>query len=194
MPSLRSTLLAAALAVAATAQIVTPDIDPSLVEDDTKERWCNDQKITCPFICDQDEPRTTLENECWPETLEFLCVCGNNKPANVTEYTLTLPFYVCQEKGIMCKKDCGNDSRCAAKCDVDNTCGAANPKRANSTLSESLPDPTASQTSDDRNTIFTGRPVQGSDEGEGAAGALNVAGACSMAVVIGGLFAGFAML
>lgn len=194
MPSLRSTLLAVAVVASAIAQY-SPGIDPSTVEESERIRWCNDQQITCPFICEQTEPRTTEKNECYQESLTFECVCGNGKEANLTEYSLTLPFYVCQEKGTRCVEDCGSNSNCASDCWEKNPCGATNPQRSNATTTSGLPDATGTQT-DDRNTVFTGRPGQegsGGDGGSGA-GALNAAGAYGMAVVVGGLFAGFAML
>ncbi|KAJ3474486.1 hypothetical protein NLG97_g9823 [Lecanicillium saksenae] len=33
---------------------------------DCLERWCRDEKLTCPLICQQTEPRTTLINDCDP--------------------------------------------------------------------------------------------------------------------------------
>ena len=196
MPSLRSTLLAAAMAVVAIAQ-TTPQIDPESVDEGTRDRWCNDQITSCPFICEQTEPRTTLENDCDSNSLTFNCICGDNKPANLTEYTLTLPFYICQEKGQQCQKACAGDNSCAAACFENNPCGATSPRRANGTATTTLPEATTSS-GGDRDTVFTGRPGQDNNNeggsGGSGAGALNVAGAYGMAVVVGGLFAGFALL
>ena len=199
MVSFRSTVLAVALSFGAIAQAQEQLwIDPQSVTEDTRKRWCDDQMRTCPFICEQTEPRTTIKNECWDDTLQYECICGNNKPANLTKYTLTLPFYICQEYGNQCVKNCG-DNTCASKCREDHPCGATDPQRANSTLTSAGLEPTASstETKDDKGTIVTGRP--GSDNNDGGdggsgAGALNAAGAYSLAVVIGGLFAGFALL
>ncbi|KAI9163161.1 cdp-alcohol phosphatidyltransferase [Paramyrothecium foliicola] len=208
MLSLRSTILAAATLSATAIAQSTLRIDPQSVDEGTRERWCDDQMRTCPFICEQTEPRTTEQNDCWPETLDYVCICGDGKAANLTEYSLTLPYYICQEYGNQCVKACNGNNSCASDCRENNPCGAQDPQRANSTSTSATTEPTSSSSTaaDDGTTIFTGTPggddedSEGSSSGSGSgnggsgAGTLNSAGALSMAVIIGGLFAGFAML
>lgn len=207
MLSLRSTILAVAtFSFTAVAQTHLR-IDPQSVDEGTRERWCDDQMRTCPFICEQTEPRTTEQNDCWPDTLDYVCICGDGKAANLTEYSLTLPYYICQEYGNQCVKACDGNNSCASDCRENNPCGAQDPQRANATSTSATTNPTASSTDeDDGTTIFTGTPGGDDEESEGSgsgngngnggsgAGSLNSAHALSMAVVIGGLFAGFAML
>jgi hypothetical protein len=128
----------------------------------------------------------------------------------MTEYTLTLPYFVCQEWGNQCVTACGGNNACASSCREDNPCGASDPaKKTASTTGTSTTKPTASATNDedDEDTIFTNSP--GSDDGDnnedssskpknvnepGAAAALGVGKAYGLAMVMGGLFAGFALL
>jgi hypothetical protein len=213
MPSLRSSVLAVAAAFTAVAN-ADYYIDPESVRLSIRENWCLNQKSTCPIICQQTEPRTTLVNECDPEQLTYGCLCGNNKRPNMTEYTLTLPYFVCQEWGNQCVTDCGGNNACESSCREDNPCGASDPaQQTGTTTGTSTSKPTASSTSDedDENTIFTNSPGQDSDDDDdseddssnskpksvnepGAAAALAVGKAYGLAIVMGGLFTGFALL
>jgi hypothetical protein len=84
MVSLKTTGFAVATALAAIAQ-ADYIIDPKTVPKSTRgiittpdeaifisqltvptATWCQDEKRTCPLICQQTEPRTTLINECDP--------------------------------------------------------------------------------------------------------------------------------
>ena len=112
MPSFKSTVLAVAAALVAS---VNADyyIQPDSVSLATRQTWCKNEKSTCPIICQQTPPYTTLTNTCDPETLTYGCVCGNGLQPNVSEYSLTLPFFVCQEWGNQCVKGCGmNANQC----------------------------------------------------------------------------------
>ncbi|EQK99610.1 hypothetical protein OCS_04671 [Ophiocordyceps sinensis CO18] len=138
------------------------------------------------------EPGTTLVNDCDPKQLTYGCLCGNNKRPNVSEYSLTLPYFICQEWGNQCVKDCTNN-RCASDCRENHPCGASAPKKYNSTASSSV-NPTASQTGD-ANTIFTDGPGGGArGEKQGTGMTLEVGRTYGMAMVLTGLFAGFALL
>ncbi|KAK0391637.1 hypothetical protein NLU13_1136 [Sarocladium strictum] len=210
MPSLRSSALAVAMAFAAIAH-ADYNIDPESVPLSKRQQWCQSETSTCPIICQQVEPRTTLVNDCEPETLTYGCLCGNNKRPNMTEYTLTLPFFVCQEWGNQCVTACNGNNACASACREDHPCGASDPaKQTPSTTGTSTTKPTASSTNDadDENTIFTNSPGSGDNAGgqdngsskptngnePGAAAALSVGKAYGLAMVMGGLFAGFALL
>lgn len=208
MPSLRVSALAAAAAFSVIAH-ADYTIDPETVPLSTREQWCESEKSTCPIICQQVEPRTTLVNECDPEKLNYGCLCGNNKRPNMTEYTLTLPFFVCQEWGNQCVTACGGNNACESSCREDHPCGASDPaKQTASSTGTSTTKPTASSTNDedDENTIFTNSPGSSDDDNQqgsstpknvnepGAASALALGEAYGLAVVVGGLFAGFALL
>ncbi|PHH75521.1 hypothetical protein CDD80_2318 [Ophiocordyceps camponoti-rufipedis] len=186
MPSLRSAALAvvAVFSAVAHADLV---IEPSSVPISTRHAWCADERNTCPLICQQVEPRTTLMNDCDPKTLTFNCVCGNNQRPNVTEYTLTLPYFICQEWGNQCVKACSGDNECQGKCRQDHPCGAQSPKKYNTT-STTMPSATV-----DPNAIFTDGPGARIDS-KGAGTTPQVGRTYAMALVLTGLFAGFALL
>lgn len=109
---------------------------------------------------------------------------------NVSEFTLTLPYFICQEYGNQCVKACSNN-QCASDCRENNPCGASAPKKYNTTASVN---PSASQT-DNPNTIYTDGPG-GSSSGQKQGGGmtLEVGRTYGMAMVLTGLFAGFALL
>ncbi|PNY26770.1 Uncharacterized protein TCAP_03294 [Tolypocladium capitatum] len=191
MPSFWSTVLATAAAFAAVAH-ADYIIDPNSVSLGTRQVWCTNEKNTCPLICQQMEPRTTLVNDCDPEQLTYGCLCGNNKRPNVSEYTLSLPYFICQEWGNQCVKACDTNT-CASDCREKHPCGATNPKRENATSSSGKGNPTASKT-DGANTIFTDGPDGGSGDKNGAGLAREVGRTYGMAIVVTSLFAGFALL
>ncbi|XWW95199.1 hypothetical protein V2A60_003153 [Cordyceps javanica] len=194
MVSFKTTGFVAAAALATLAQ-ADYEIDPTTVPFATRERWCRDEKLTCPLICQQTEPRTTLVNDCDPETLKYGCLCGNNKQPNVSEYSLSIPYYVCTEWGRQCVNGCGSNNVCASDCLQNHPCGATNPERRNASATSSQ-GATASKTGSDG--IYTG-PAGSANDGSagkktGAGSALEVGRSYGFAVVFVGMFAGFAML
>ncbi|KAI2601912.1 hypothetical protein GGR54DRAFT_645564 [Hypoxylon sp. NC1633] len=162
MPSLINILAAAVVFVSSVRADYV--IDPSTVSLSDRNNWCQSEKSTCPLICQQSSPPTTLVNDCDPKTLTYGCICGNNQQPNVSEYSLTLPYFVCQEWGDQCVTKCGQDNTCASSCREDHPCGAQNPTRFNVTSSSSVPSATSSGAqSTDSNAIYTG--LAGSDNG-----------------------------
>lgn len=77
MLSLKTTFLAAATLL---ASAVRADyyIDPDSVSLSTRTTWCQQELTTCPLICEQTDPGTTLVNTCDPVChLQFRAVsCG----------------------------------------------------------------------------------------------------------------------
>lgn len=116
----------------------------------------------------------------------------------MSEYTLSLPYFICQEWGNQCVKACGYDNTCQSDCREKHPCGATDPKRENKTTSTSG-SPTASKT-DGPNTIYTDSPgggssgKGGSSDKKGAGVALEVGRTYGLAIVLTSLFAGFALL
>lgn len=198
MVSFRNSVLALAAAVAVSADYW---IDPSTVPLSLRKSWCQSELSTCPLICQQTEPPTTLVNTCDAEHLTYGCLCGNNLQPNVSEYTLTLPYFVCTEWGTQCEKACGSDSTCAASCRQDHPCGAQKPKTNYTTTSstmESTAAPTATTTS---NQVFDGIPgatttptQQAASNNKNSAAAIEFGRGYGLFVVAGSLFAGFAMM
>lgn len=106
---------------------------------------------------------TTLANSCDAAALTYACVCSNGLSPNVTEYSQTLPFYLCQEWGTQCVANCNGNNQCQSSCRSDHPCGAQNPVRVNSSTISSTMSQTASgsslpagATTGSQGTIFTG--------------------------------------
>lgn len=124
----------------------------------------------------------------------------------MSEYSLTIPYFTCQEWGNQCVDGCKGDAGCATSCREDNPCGAQDPERVNITSTSTSLAPGTSQTdastTDDGTTIFTDTPGGGSNGGssgsssgndEGAASLLTLGSAYGLTVVMGGMFLGFAL-
>ena len=85
MPSFKSTVLAVAAVLVASVNAdyyVAPDSVPLSL----RKNWCQSERSTCPIICQQTPPHTTLTNTCDPETLTYGCVCGDGLQPNVSEW------------------------------------------------------------------------------------------------------------
>lgn len=188
-------------------------IDPSSVSNSTRQAWCTSQLAQCPLICLQTAGNSaaTESNTCDADSLTYSCVCSNGLSPNVTEYSQTLPYYICQEWGTECVSNCGSDSSCASNCRSQHPCGAQNPTRANSSTITSTMSKTntasgqAGATTNSEGTVYTGfggSAATGSAAAEassgGAAGvrvaALNVGQTFGLLGLAGALFGGFAIL
>ncbi|KAJ4992073.1 hypothetical protein SVAN01_02394 [Stagonosporopsis vannaccii] len=209
---MRSTLALsfAALAGFAAAQSTPQNnypytIDPESVSSSDRQYWCDQNTAQCPLICTQQSgvtSLTTAENECDPDTLTYSCVCENGVTPNITEFSQTLPFYICQRWVIQCSDNCGGDNTCVSSCREDHPCGAQDPFKGNASLSSSAS--TASATGSAA-TTSTRPPVTGfggASETSAAAGGSTGAAAATfapgaatgMAVLFGSVFLGFAVL
>ncbi|KAF2742596.1 hypothetical protein M011DRAFT_481509 [Sporormia fimetaria CBS 119925] len=180
-------------------------IDPNSVPKSLRRTWCLNQQSACPYICTQLEgvdSTITLANECDPDALTYACVCENGLEPNITQYSQTLPFYICQEWGNNCARACGNDNTCASACREDHPCGAQNPEQVNTTSSASM-SATASETSAPSRTLgiddFGGEAAETSSSGnnnnnQGAASSmLNLGQSYGLAVVVGGILGGLGL-
>lgn len=101
--------------------------------------WCNSQLTQCPLICLQTPGNTaqTQANDCNATVLSYDCVCSNGQSPNASEYSQTLPYFVCTEWGNECVANCGNDNNCAAACRANHPCGALHPTTRNVSSSTS---------------------------------------------------------
>ncbi|WPH02439.1 Hypothetical protein R9X50_00530300 [Acrodontium crateriforme] len=132
---------AATLAVAATLLLSASaqtngqyQIDPNSVSSGTRSYWCQQQISECPLICLQTPAQSseTITNNCNADTLQYSCVCSNGQAPNVTEYSQTLPYFICTEWGNQCVTNCANgDTSCQSACRQQHQCGALNPTRVN---------------------------------------------------------------
>jgi hypothetical protein len=130
-------------------------------------------------------------------TLQYGCLCGNNLQPNVSEYSLTLPFFVCQEWGVQCVKNCGTSSSCASACLQNHPCGAQNPIKVNTTTSSTMTSTAFTAGATTANQVFTGLAGQStstSRPGSAAPPSLEFGSAYGLGIVMASMFAGFAMM
>ncbi|CAK7564400.1 MAG: hypothetical protein SEPTF4163_002290 [Sporothrix epigloea] len=154
MPSLKIAILAVATALVSTVR-ADYYIEPDSVSLSLRQYWCSSEISTCPIICAQTAPFSTLTNTCDADSLTYGCVCGNGLQPNISEYSLTLPYFVCQEWGNQCVTGCGSDNSCSSDCRQKHPCGALDPTRVNATSSAGAT-ATGSSTATASDTIYTG--------------------------------------
>lgn len=167
----------------------------------TRDQWCQDQESSCPLICLQlpGANGPPESNTCSPITLDYSCVCSNGVAPNASEYTQTMPFFICTEINNQCVSACGSsDSACQSACRDNHPCGAQDPKRINVTATATKA--TAASTSLATNVVYTGFGSSSTSTGtpkKGAASralALELGQAYGLVLLVGGFFAGFAAL
>ncbi|CAL5867866.1 uncharacterized protein PFLUO_LOCUS2087 [Penicillium psychrofluorescens] len=75
-----------------------------------------------------------LANNCSAQNLAYNCVCSNNLSPNASQYSETIPYFVCTEHNNQCVNACASgDSICQSDCRTQNPCGAQAPTRVNIT-------------------------------------------------------------
>ncbi|KAM5446187.1 hypothetical protein MaudCBS49596_006740 [Microsporum audouinii] len=191
-------LAAAAIARVASAQAV----DPDSVDEATREQWCLAQQTSCPLICLQlpGTTETPAANDCDPSNLTFDCTCSNGKMPNATEYSQTIPYFICTESNNICVKNCNGNHACQSACREDHPCGAQNPGRPNTTATPTTTASQTSSTSASSGAVYTGfgdGSTSSDTPKKGMAGhqaLLNAGQLYGMAVVATGFLAGFAVL
>ncbi|KAK5124208.1 hypothetical protein LTR85_001911 [Meristemomyces frigidus] len=192
-------------------------IDPNSVSNATRSSWCYSQTAECPIICAQTSANSenTEANSCDPTTLTYSCVCSNGLSPNLTEFSQTLPYYVCSEWGNQCVANCAGDNTCASNCRSQHPCGAQNPVRQNtstlsSTMSKTATTLPAGATTSGGQTVYTGfggSAASSTGSSGQASAAASAGGAASIRVaalnagqtfgllgLAGALFGGFAIL
>ena len=221
--------LVASIAVSVSAQTIDPNVslarspptqhtnnDLQSVPIGTRDQWCVSQESECPLICLQTPGNSggTDANDCDPTTLTYDCVCSNGIAPNVSEYSQTIPYFICTEYNSQCQTACGNDNTCAAACTQEHPCGAQNPTRVNtstiSTMSSTSSAGNAASTVSG-SAVYTGfgggaaTTTGGGSSGATATGSssssdaarnivLNFGQLYGLGVVATGIFAGFAIL
>lgn len=177
--------------------------DLSNVDVATKEHWCMMQRDSCGLICLQFDEGDPSHNSCDSETLDYSCVCDGGKSPNASEYSQTIPYFLCTERNNQCVRDCPPDTNqrsCQSDCREDNPCGAQNPTRVSLTASLSTPDPTASESSTKTDAIYDGFGEDSAtddddDDGSGAGRlALEIGQVYGMGIMVAGFIGGFALL
>lgn len=161
-------------------------VDPNSVAEATRESWCSSQKAACPLICLQlpGASGSPVQNDCSSDTLSYSCICSNNVSPNASEYSQTMPYYICTEANNQCVAKCST-SACAASCRSDHPCGAQDPKRVNVTTTSAAATTSTTMPSTMRTNESTGGAARFSVEMG------HIYGTC---VLIGGFIVGFAVL
>ncbi|OAP63664.1 hypothetical protein AYL99_02891 [Fonsecaea erecta] len=205
-------LITAALAVLARVAI-TQTIDPNSVPLSTRQSWCDSQIAQCPLICLQTAGNSaaTYANTCDPVGLTYSCICSNGLSPNASEYSQTLPYYICTEYNTQCQAACGNDNTCAAACVQDHPCGALNPTRVNTSTITTMPATStvvgsAASTASD-GVVYTGfgggsaattTAASGGNSGSGSSAAsrlvIDIGQIYGLGVVAAGIFVGFGFM
>ncbi|KAL6702947.1 hypothetical protein ACN47E_000789 [Coniothyrium glycines] len=187
-------------AAQATSQYNYPyTIDPNSVSQANRDYWCQQNQAQCPLICLQQPgvtSMTTETNDCDSDTLTYSCVCENGIVPNITQYSQTLPFFICQQWGNNCVDNCGGDNTCADSCRADHPCGAQSPYLGNATSSSLLATASATASSSTRppTTGFGGQTSTPSPAGSAASSTYLPSAGLGLAAVVGSAFFGFALL
>ncbi|KAI0539603.1 hypothetical protein GGR58DRAFT_228017 [Xylaria digitata] len=182
MPSLNTLLATATLLLSSVQAQEQYVIDPASVPLSLRDNWCQQEKSTCPIICQQLPPGGYQVNDCDPMALTYGCVCENGMSPNLSEYSLTLPFFICQEWGNQCVADCGSDTACASDCRENHPCGALNPTRVNETTSSSTgtPTETGAAATSSAGQIYDGLGGNDGDSNSGSSNSNDKNGASSL--------------
>ncbi|KAL4888189.1 hypothetical protein BDV59DRAFT_147954 [Aspergillus ambiguus] len=163
-------------------------ISPSSVDSSTRSYWCQQQTSTCPLLCLQMPGASSnpSANTCDSKTLAYTCTCSNGLSPNSSEYSQTIPYFICTEQNNQCVASCSaGDSSCQSACRSDHPCGAQNPQRYNTTsTSTGVPAATTSL------APFTGTAEKGAAVQQLA----DMGQVYGLAVVVGAFLAGFRVL
>jgi len=124
-----------------------PVITADDINNSTREIWCDQQIAVCPNLCQDQGHVGTEYNDCWTEDLHFECVCEGGFRPNLTEYSQTIPFNLCQQSKQACADNCGNNQDCVTLCFSGKECGASNPRRVNVTSTSTTASSTATSSS-----------------------------------------------
>ncbi|KAL4913844.1 hypothetical protein BDW62DRAFT_157446 [Aspergillus aurantiobrunneus] len=191
MVLLRSLIAVASVAGLAGCQSTGAPIDPQGIDEGTRAQWCLSQTSSCPLLCLQlpGASETPTSNDCDDDTLAYSCVCDNGQSPNASEYSQTIPYYLCTEQNNRCVNACNQgDASCQTECRTANPCGAQNPTPANTTSTNATN--TLSSTTSSL-PPFTGLP---DDEGSAIRPLTDLTPVYGLSVVLGAFFAGFAIL
>jgi hypothetical protein len=172
-------------------------IDPNSVPLATRDQWCVSQQASCPELCAQQSPTgslSTASNTCDPKTLDYSCVCASGLAPNASQYSQTIPYFICTEYNNQCVSACGQDNACASACRQDHPCGAKDPTRVNVTSTSATASATSSTASSTGFDTFGGSGSSSHSSSAVKIAAYNIASTYGFAAVVGGLFVGFGLM
>lgn len=181
--------------------------NPGSIPKSTRDQWCLSQKTQCPYICTQlpgtDGSPATQSNTCSSDTLAYTCVCSNGASPNASEYSQTIPYFICTENNNQCVDACNGLNTCQDECRAKNPCGAQDPKRVNTSTITTMTATGTNGASASGTGVFTGfgsgaASTTGAKSGGGTGAAtrtiINIGQVYGLAVVVIGFFAGFAIV
>ena len=128
------------------------------------------------------------------DTLDFHCICGNGMTPNASEYSQTVPYFICTQQNDNCVANCNGDSSCQSACRQNHPCGARNPTRVTTTSS------TPSSTNGGNNVVYTGLGGGSAATGKPKPGAapvlavLQIGQVYGVGILVASFLAGFVML
>lgn len=103
------------------------------------------------------------------KTLTYGCLCADGTQPNVSEYSLTLPYFVCVEYGNQCVTACGSNNTCSDACRTDHPCGAQHPTTSNATATATATAASGTATSSADATVIYSGPAGQTGSSSGAA-------------------------
>lgn len=123
---------------------------------------------------------------------------------NASEFSQTLPYFICTEYGNQCVAGCNGNTACQSNCRTQHPCGAQDPTRVNVTTTSATQTATtvpAGATSGTAGVVYTGlgggaaaTTAPSSSKKSGAEAALDLGRSYGLGVVFAGIFAGFALV
>jgi hypothetical protein len=177
MKSFAPILLASVGLIGLSTAQVYPPTNPDDIDINIRNLWCVNQQEACPALCQDQEQVGAMANDCDPETLEFQCLCENNKSPNMTEYSMTIPYHLCKQSITDCVANCGNgEAVCSDLCFTGKKCGATAPTRHNSTTTSSSPTPSKTSNTDDEDEEDSDEDPFADDDDEGLAATIATSG------------------
>ncbi|KAG0207964.1 hypothetical protein BGX28_000977 [Mortierella sp. GBA30] len=111
-------------------------VDVMKIDNSTKLTWCQNQVGFCTNVCQElTNGAETLDNRCDIQTLQYVCECKAGIIPNITEYTYTIPYFLCTADNQECIHNCPqSDNGCYSDCTSKRNCTAEFPKKYNQTI------------------------------------------------------------
>ncbi|KAI8356914.1 hypothetical protein B0O80DRAFT_496654 [Mortierella sp. GBAus27b] len=115
------------------------------VDNSTKLTWCENQVGFCTNVCQElTQGAQALDNRCDITSLQYICQCNNGIVPNASEYTYTIPYFMCVADVQHCIQNCPlSDNGCYTDC-RKRSCAAEFPKKYNQSIAtSSAPSPSS---------------------------------------------------
>ena len=128
--------------------------------------------------------------------MAFSCVCSNGMPPNASQFSQTIPYFICSEIANQCVNACSTgDSVCQSACRVNHPCGAQDPVRV-TTSSTSATATSSGATSGQVYTGLAGSTGTATPNGKtnAASTVIDLGRSFGLVITISALLAGFAFV